>query len=168
MLSLSKDNGIFTEHWGGGAAKRHYWCLAIPPAFLTPEVQGDIPSRCSVDSLIVRMPLAFLTLGPDPPWSFDIRLITIWPCPFSLSSVLFFCSPNHWSPVSLNHCIALAYVQESSRNPTPYFLWIFLSLHGTLSLRLLWLTTTPWETTFLHNSTPDITHWGGRAVKDIN
>ena len=141
-------------------------CLSIPPAFLTPEGQRNIPSRCWVNSLIVWLPLAFLTLGPDPPGSQDIRLITTWPCPFSLPYVLFFCSCNHWSPVSLSHCITLDYVPVSSRNPTPYFLWIFLCFHGALSLLLLWLTATPEETTFLQNSTPDITHWGGRAVRE--
>ena len=44
--------------------------------------------------------------------------ITIWPCPFSLSSEWFFCGSNCWEPV----------------NPTPYFLWIFLWFHGALTL----------------------------------
>ena len=49
----------------------------------------------------------FLTLGPDPPWSHDLRLITTWLHTFSLSSILFLCSSNHCSPVSLSHCLAL-------------------------------------------------------------
>ena len=38
------------------------------------------------------------------------ELITIWPCPFSMSSEWFFCGSHCWHSV----------------NPTYYFLWIFL------------------------------------------
>ena len=72
------------------------------------------PSRCSIESLILRMPMASVTLGPDPPQSHDIMLITIWPCPLSLSSALFFYSSNNWSPVSLSHCMALDIMQTSN------------------------------------------------------
>ena len=75
------------------------------------------PSRCSIESLIIRMPISSVTLGPDPPWLHDMRLITIWPHLLSLSSTLFFYSSYTLTPVSLGHCMALDIMQTIKPEP---------------------------------------------------
>ena len=81
--------------------KQHKYIL--PFAVFLPS----IPSRCSIEPLILRMPMASVTMGLDTSWLHDIGPITIWPHPLSLSSALFFYSSNHWTPVSLSQCMAL-------------------------------------------------------------
>ena len=63
-------------------------CFTIPPAFLTPEEQtGELDMWTVIAfSDFVRNEL---------PRSHNVRLITIWPCLFSLSSTLFFSNSSH-------------------------------------------------------------------------
>ena len=151
-LSLSS-----TPHTHPGNQQK---CI-LPFAVFLPS----IPSRCLIEPLILRMLITSMTLGLDPPWSCAIRLITIWPHPLSLSSALFFYSSNHWTLVSLSHCMALDIMQiikpETLHPTSEFFLWF----HGAIFLLLWWLTIILGGTTFFQDSTPDIIHWGGGATK---
>ena len=75
------------------------------------KMNRSYPSGSSFGSLMLRIPAASVTLGPEPPRSRDIRLITIWPRTFSLSSVLFFWSSNRWT--TNKHVLTCAHEQKS-------------------------------------------------------